>query len=42
MDNDDIHEGYAVTWTENMTYPEYSEFGTIGFRSRGGGVIRVA
>lgn len=42
MDNDDIHEGYAVTWTENLTHPEYSEFGTIGFRSRGGGVIRVA
>ena len=42
MDNDDIHEGYAVTWTENLTYPECSEFGTIGFRSFGGGVLRTA
>ena len=41
-DRDDIHEGYAFTWTENVTYPELSEFGIIEFCRRGGGIIRVA
>lgn len=42
MDRDDIREGYAVTWTENLTCPDCSEFGTIGFRSFGGGLLRTA
>lgn len=42
MDRDDIREGYAVTWTENLTYPDCSEFGSIGFRSCGGGLLRTA
>ena len=42
LDRDDICYGFAVTWTENLTYPECSEFGSIGFRSFGGGVLRTA
>lgn len=42
MDNDDIRDGYAMTWTQNLTYPEFSEFGSICFRSTGGGVLRTA
>lgn len=41
MDNEDIRDGYAVTWTENLSCPEFSEFGSIGFRCAGGGVLRT-
>ena len=39
-DLDDIHEGYAVAWVNNLTYPELSEFGTISFVKAKTGVLR--
>ncbi len=42
LDRADIRDKFAVTWTENLNYPEYSEFGSIGFRSFGGGLLRTA
>lgn len=39
---DDIHEGYSMTWTENLTHPNCSEFGSISFvRTKNGGLRRV-
>lgn len=41
-DWDDIHEGYAMTWTENLTHPSCSEFGSISFtRTKNGGLRRI-
>ena len=43
MDRCDLTEGYSMTWTENLTHPEYSEFGSIGFeRTASGGIRRVS
>ena len=43
MDRQDILEGYPMTWTENLTYPQCSEFGSICFeRTASGGIIRVS
>ena len=33
---------YAFSYVWNKTYEEFSEFGTIGVRSFGGGITRVA
>ena len=43
MDRNDLHEGYAMTWTENLDHPECSEFGSIAFsKTSSGGLKRVA
>ena len=42
LDNADISDGYAMTYTINYDTPDFSEFGMIGFKSIGGGVIRTA
>lgn len=43
MDRDDLHEGYAMTWTENLDHPECSEFGSIAItKTRFGGLKRAA
>lgn len=39
-DWDDIHEGYAMTWTENLSYPECSEYGTISFIKTESGCLK--
>ena len=39
-DWDDIHEGYALSWVNNLTYPECSEFGTISFERTDAGTLR--
>lgn len=39
-DWDDIHEGYALSWVNNLTYPECSEFGTISFVKTKAGTLR--
>lgn len=41
-DNDDLKDGYAMSYVVNLTYPEYSEFGTIGIKPSYGGLVRVA
>lgn len=43
IDNDDLLDGYAMTWTENLTHPQCSEFGSIGFnKTKHGGLERVS
>ncbi|MCL2798002.1 MAG: hypothetical protein FWD58_08125 [Firmicutes bacterium] len=42
LDNNDLLEGYACTYTINLDDELCSEFGSIGFRSMCGGVKRVA
>lgn len=39
-DWDDIHEGYALSWVNNLTYLECSEFGTISFIKTEAGTLR--
>lgn len=41
MDNDDVIDGYAMTYTVNHDAPECSEFGSIAIKKRFGGLIRV-
>ena len=40
-DLEDLKDGYCFTWTENLDYPECSEFGSIGFKGRMGGLVRT-
>ena len=40
-DLEDLKAGYCFTWTENLDDPECSEFGSIGFKPRMGGLARV-
>lgn len=43
MDNEDLSNGYAFTYTINHDAPDCSEFGSIGFRlGAGAGLVRVA
>ena len=42
MDRDDLNEGYACAYVKNVTYDELSEFGSICFRPRYGGLVRTA
>ena len=43
MDNEDIGQGIAMTYTINRDMPDCSEFGSIGVRlGSGAGLIRVA
>ena len=39
-DREDLNEGYAFCWTENITHPMLSEFGTIPYKTAGGGLVR--
>ena len=41
MDNTDIDEHYACVYVINYDMPNCSEFGTIAWKSVGGGVLRV-
>lgn len=43
MDNADLKDGYAMTWTENTTHPNCSEFGSIGIKKTAcGGLDRLS
>ena len=41
MDNADINENYACVYVINHDMPDCSEFGSIAWKSIGGGVLRV-
>ena len=41
MDNADLNENYACVYVINYDMPDCSEFGTIAWKSVGGGVLRV-
>ena len=41
LDRDDLFAGYQVVYVHNMTYPDFSEYGTIAFQPFAGGVKRV-
>lgn len=41
MDDADIDEGYACVYVVNYDMPDCSEFGSIGWKSIGGGVLRT-
>ena len=41
MDNEDLKDGYAMSYTINHDMPDCSEFGSIAIRSAGGGILRV-
>lgn len=41
-DRRDIQEGCPLAYVENMTYPDCSEFGSVGVRPVNGGVVRTA
>lgn len=41
MDNADLEENYACVYVINHDMPDCSEFGTIAWKSVGGGVLRV-
>ena len=41
MDNADLDENYACVYVINYDMPDCSEFGTIAWKSVGGGVLRV-
>ena len=41
MDNDDIKDGYALTYTVNHDMPDCSEMGSIAVKSMFGGLVRV-
>lgn len=41
-DKQDLREGCPLAYVENMTYPDCSEFGSVGVRPVNGGVVRTA
>ena len=41
LDRGDMLAGYQVVYVHNLTYPDFSEFGTIAFQPFAGGVKRV-
>ena len=41
MDNADLNENYACVYVINHDMPDCSEFGTIAWKSIGGGVLRA-
>ena len=41
MDNADIADGYVMTYTFNLDWPDGSEFGSIAFKSINGGIKRI-
>lgn len=42
MDYDDLSEGYATVYVYNNDEPAFSEFGSIGWKEAGGGIVRTA
>lgn len=40
MEMDDIADGYVMTYTINHDMPDCSEFGSIAYKSVGGGILR--
>lgn len=38
-DRADLLDGYVMTWTENLTYPACSEFGSIAFEKQDSGAL---
>lgn len=42
VDKQDLREGCPLAYVENMTYPDCSEFGSVGVRPANGGVVRTA
>lgn len=41
-DKQDLREGCPLAYVENLTYPDCSEFGSVGVKSLNGGVVRTA
>ena len=41
MENEDIKDNYAFVYVVNYDMPDFSEFGSIAWKSIGGGVLRV-
>lgn len=41
FDTQDIKDGIVFAYVCNLDIPEYSEFGSIGIRNFGGGLIRI-
>lgn len=41
-DRRDIQDGCPLAYVENLTYPDCSEFGSVGVRPANGGVVRTA
>ncbi len=41
-DKQDLQEGCPLAYVENLTYPDCSEFGSVGVKSLNGGVVRTA
>lgn len=42
LDRQDIADGFAMTYTINLDNPDFSEFGSIGFDKRSGGLVRIS
>lgn len=42
MDYDDLADGYAMVYVYNNDEPAFSEFGSIGWKEAGGGIVRTA
>ena len=41
-DRDDLKEGYACAYVENLDEPAFSEFGSVGIKPQFGGLVRTA
>ena len=37
-----LYDGYAYCYVINLTEPSFSEYGTIGYKVLGGGIVRTA
>lgn len=42
VENEDIKDGIVFSYTINYDMPDCSEMGSIGYRSIGGGIIRIS
>ncbi len=42
MDNEDLKDGYIVSYVYSYDAPEFSEFGSIMVQPRFGGLVRIA
>ncbi len=42
IDKEDIKDSIALSYVYNVDCPEYSEFGSVGFSARYGGLVRTA
>lgn len=42
MDNEDINDGYTMSYVHNYDMTDCSEFGSIGVQERFGGLVRTA